>query len=99
MKVFCYDLMLIQRWQKQTSSPGILIHDSVLFDGVDERQVGLALQLMVNESEKHGFQYICTLNTDQIPYNELAKNFNFDAYCALRLKDDKPENSLLGLRF
>jgi uncharacterized protein YydD (DUF2326 family) len=99
MKVFCYDLMLIQRWQKQTSSPGILIHDSVLFDGVDERQVGLALQLMVNESEKHGFQYICTLNTDQIPYNELAENFNLDAYCALRLKDDMPENSLLGLRF
>ena len=99
MKVFCYDLMLIQRWQQQSYSPRILIHDSVLYDGVDERQVGLAFQLMVKESEKYGFQYICTLNTDQIPYNELPVGFNLDAYCALRLKDDKPENSLLGLRF
>lgn len=99
MKVFCYDLMLIQRWQQQPYSPGILIHDSALFDGVDERQVGLALQLMVNESEKHGFQYICTLNTDQIPSNDELRNFSLDPYCALRLKDDRPENSLLGLRF
>jgi uncharacterized protein YydD (DUF2326 family) len=99
MKVFCYDLMLIQRWQQQSYSPRVLIHDSVLYDGVDERQIGLALQLMVKESEKYGFQYICTLNTDQIPYNELAEGFDLNAYCALRLKDDKPENSLLGLRF
>lgn len=99
MKVFCYDLMLIQLWQQQSYSPGILIHDSALFDGVDERQIGLALQLMVKESEKYNFQYICTLNTDQILHNELLEDFNFDDYCALRLKDDKPENSLLGLRF
>ena len=98
MKVFCYDLMLILRWQKQPNSPNILIHDSALFDGVDERQIGLALQLMAKESEIHGFQYICTLNTDQVP-NDLPEDFNLEAYCALRLKDDKPENSLLGLRF
>ena len=98
MKVFCYDLMLIQRWQKQTNSPGILIHDSALFDGVDERQIGLALQIMAKESEIHGFQYICTLNTDQLPYN-LPEDFNLETYCALRLKDDKPKNSLLGIRF
>ncbi|MFI3137753.1 MAG: DUF2326 domain-containing protein [Methylococcaceae bacterium] len=98
MKVFCYDLMLIQRWQQQVYSPHILIHDSALFDGVDERQVDLALQLMVKESEKNGFQYICTLNTDQIPHL-LSENFNLEAYCVLRLTDDTPENSLLGLRF
>jgi uncharacterized protein YydD (DUF2326 family) len=99
MKVFCYDLMLIRRWQKQLYSPRILIHDSALFDGVDERQIALALQLIIKESETHGFQYICTLNTDQISNNELLKNVNFHDYCVLTLKDDNPENSLLGIRF
>lgn len=99
MKVFCYDLMLIQRWQQQSCSPGFLIHDSVLFDGVDERQIGLALKLVLKESEKYKFQYICTLNTDQAFHNEQLQGFDLDSYCPLKLKDDKPENSLLGIRF
>jgi len=99
MKVFCYDLMLIQRWQQQEYSPNVLIHDSTLFDGVDERQVGLALLLVAKESEKHGFQYICTLNTDKIPHHDFLEHFDIAHYCVLTLKDDKPENSLLGIRF
>ena len=39
MKIFCYDLMLAQLWATKQPSPRLLIHDSTIFDGVDERQI------------------------------------------------------------
>ena len=37
--IFCFDLMLADLATRRGLSPGFLIHDSHLFDGVDERQV------------------------------------------------------------
>lgn len=45
MKVFCYDLTLSQLRAKYPDMPGFLIHDSTIFDGVDERQIAKALEL------------------------------------------------------
>jgi uncharacterized protein YydD (DUF2326 family) len=98
MKIFCYDLMLAQLWSESESSPGILIHDSILFDGVDERQVALALELAAKESEKLGFQYICTFNSDLIPLLDLSPNFDFNSYVRERLTDDEGGN-LFGINF
>lgn len=98
MKIFCYDLMLAQLWSQRDSSPNILIHDSTLFDGVDERQVALALELAARESERLGFKYICTLNSDMIPSTEFSSGFNFDSFVRLRLTDDEGGN-LLGVSF
>jgi uncharacterized protein YydD (DUF2326 family) len=98
MKIFCYDLMLIQLWSERNPSPKILIHDSTIFDGVDERQVALALQLAARESERLGFKYICTLNSDMIPSIELFPEFNFNSFVKLRLTDDEYGN-LLGINF
>ena len=64
--VFCYDLTLAKIWSKREHSPGFLIHDSKIFEGVDERQRAGALQLARKTSEKEGFQYICTFNSDII---------------------------------
>ena len=44
MKIFCYDLALASLWAGRARSLGFLAHDSEIFDGVDERQVALALQ-------------------------------------------------------
>ncbi|MGD1912069.1 MAG: DUF2326 domain-containing protein [Rivularia sp. (in: cyanobacteria)] len=101
MKVFCYDLMLAQLWSefKRDSSPCILIHDSTIFDGVDERQVALALQLADRESRRCGFQYICTFNSDKIPQLEFPADFNFNSFVRLRLTDESEEGGLLGIRF
>lgn len=101
MKVFCYDLMLAQLWSEfeRHSSPGILIHDSTIFDGVDERQVALALQLADRESRRCGFQYICTFNSDMIPQSEFPADFNFNSFVRLRLTDESEEGGLLGIRF
>jgi uncharacterized protein YydD (DUF2326 family) len=98
MKIFCYDLMLSQLWAQREPSPHILVHDSTIFDGVDERQVALALELAARESERLGFKYICTLNSDMIPSTEFSSEFNFDSFIRLRLTDDEGGN-LLGIDF
>lgn len=99
MKVFCYDLMLAELWSEKPRSPKFLIHDSIIFDGVDERQVKNALELAANTSREQSFQYICTLNSDNVPRTEFSEDFNFDQYVRLILTDDTEEGGLLGVRF
>ena len=99
MKIFCYDLMLAQLWSERDPSPRILIHDSTIFDGVDERQVRLALEFADRESRRCGFQYICTLNSDMVPRSEFAADFDFNSFVRLRLTDESDESGLLGILF
>jgi uncharacterized protein YydD (DUF2326 family) len=99
MKVFCYDLMLAQLWSKNPRSPGFLVHDSTIFDPVDERQRALALELADRESREHGFQYICALNSDMIPRKNFSPGFHFDEFVQLKLTDATEDGCLLGIRF
>ncbi|GAB4383790.1 MAG: DUF2326 domain-containing protein [Elainellaceae cyanobacterium] len=98
MKIFCYDLMLAQLWTQRNPSPCVLIHDSTIFDGVDERQVALALELAAKESERLGFKYICALNSDMIPWSQFSPDFDFNSFIRLRLTDNEGGN-LLGVDF
>ena len=59
MQIFCFDLMLTELSLKQGRGPRFLLHDSHLFDGVDERQVAKALQLGAERAEAMRFQYQC----------------------------------------
>jgi|JI102314A1RNA_FD_contig_51_687640_length_1999_multi_2_in_0_out_0_2 uncharacterized protein YydD (DUF2326 family) len=99
MKVFCYDLTLAELWARRATTPGLLVHDSFLFDGVDERQIALALQRAAEVSTEKGFQYICTINSDAIPKSEFDSGFDLDQFVRLRLTDATPEGCLLGVRF
>ena len=99
MKIFCYDLMLAQLWSPKVPSPRLLIHDSTIFDGVDERQKAQALELAQRESERLGFQYICALNSDTVPYKEFSSDFDLNQYVRLRLTDESEAGGLLGIRY
>lgn len=99
MKIFCFDLMLAQLWSRNRRSPGFLIHDSRLFDGVDERQKAKALQLAARASEDFKFQYICSFNSDEVPVRDLDPGFQLEKYVRLRLTDADPSGSLFGFRF
>lgn len=99
MKVFCYDLQLIKTWSKKKDVPGFLIHDSIIFDGVDERQRAKALELARKESELHGFQYICTINSDTIPKEDFGKEFDFDKYVVAKFTDATSDGGLFGIKF
>ena len=98
MKIFCYDLMLSQIWAKKGISGVSLVHDSIIFADVDERQRALALQLAAQASEEC-FQYICTMNSDSIPQKDFDEDFDFEDFVRLRLTDATEDGGLLGIRF
>lgn len=99
MKVFCYDLMLACLWSKHTPSPRLLVHDSLIFDGVDERQRALALETAAKEATANGFQYICALNSDYVPWSEFSSDFDLRKYFRVTLTDESADGCLLGIRF
>jgi uncharacterized protein YydD (DUF2326 family) len=100
MKVFCYDLTLAQIWTDQAQNPGLLLHDSPMFDGVDERQKAGAWARAKAESERLGFQYICMVNTDDIPDGDVMAGLDMrDSLIVRAILTDRPEGCLLGIRF
>lgn len=100
MQIFCFDLMLIELCTRRGTSPGFLIHDSHLFDGVDERQVAKALQLGAEKAENLGFQYIVTMNSDAIPSEGFQRGFNiYDHVLPTRITDAVDDGGLFGIRF
>jgi uncharacterized protein YydD (DUF2326 family) len=100
MKIFCFDLMLMQLWSaRDPAIRRVLIHDSMLFDGVDERQVAAALELAAAEAERLGFQYVCTMNSDALPRGELAADSVVLRNVAIELNDRDPSGMLLGIEF
>ena len=99
MKIFCYDLMLAQLWATKQPSPRLLMHDSTIFDGVDERQVAQSLELAQQEADTNGFQYVCALNSDTLPNDEFSPDFELQSFVRLRLTDESEEGGLLGIRY
>lgn len=101
MKVFCYDMLLSELGVLKESYPDFLVHDSTIFDGVDERQIARALMLAKTKSENVGFQYICMMNSDMVPVAEFDEEFKseFEESIILRLNDETEEGGLLGIRF
>lgn len=100
MQIFCFDLMLADLATRRGLGPGFLIHDSHLFDGVDERQVAKALQLGADHAAAVGFQYIVTMNSDALPRDGFRPGFEVDAFvCPTKLTDATETGGLFGLRF
>lgn len=100
MQIFCFDLMLTEISLKQGRGPGFLLHDSHLFDGVDERQVAKALQLGAERAEAAGFQYIVTMNSDALPKEGFQRGFDIQAHVMdTKLTDATDTGGLFGLRF
>ena len=100
MQIFCFDMMLMEICQKQERGPGFLIHDSHLFDGVDERQVAKALQLGAERAQTSGFQYIVTMNSDVLPRDGFRGAFDIRDYVSETVLTDATETGgLFGLRF
>jgi len=99
MQVFCFDMMLMKLCSNRNIGPGFLVHDSHIFDGVDERQVAHALKLGAETASKCGWQYIVTMNSDDVPH-EFPSDFNIEPYIlSIRLTDATETGGLFGFRF
>lgn len=99
MKIFCFDLMLMQRMHERRMGPGFLVHDSHLFDGVDGQQIVSGLKAAAGLATSLPFQYIVTLNQDDA-FKETAADFDLKSYVMdVRLSDAKEDGGLYGFRF
>jgi uncharacterized protein YydD (DUF2326 family) len=100
MQIFAFDMLVMCMTSARNQGPGFLIHDSHLFDAMDERQVAKALDLGARFSEELGFQYIVAMNTDQVPLADLPEGFDLDSYAvSTQLNDHEETGGLFGFRF
>ena len=100
VEIFCFDMALFQVVSAEGRGPGFLVHDSHLFDGVDERQISRALQLGKAATEGKGLQYIVTMNSDIFNRLPLSEDIGReDVVLPMRLSDDKDTGGLFGFRF
>lgn len=98
MKVFCYDLMLARLWSMKRQSPGFLLHDNLILDGVDVRQRGHSLEQAYYSCQEAGFQYVILLNRDQVPPDDLLGGLSIDDHVRIVLTD-QVDGCLLGFRY
>lgn len=105
MQIFCFDWLLVEAAKKNERFPGFLIHDSHIFDGVDGRQIGLALSLAKAKCDELGVQYIVAMNSDDLQKikneEEVSGEPIFDPtdfIMETRLSDE-PTGGLFGIRF
>lgn len=101
MEIFSFDVMLMILTAERELGPDFLVHDSHLFDGVDQRQRATALMVGKRAALSTGRQYIVTLNSDEFPdESERPEGFDVEAdVLPVRLTDATETGGLFGLRF
>jgi uncharacterized protein YydD (DUF2326 family) len=99
MKLYCFDIMLYQLSSERFGGPTFLVHDSHLFDGVDERQIGHAIAYGAEIAQRTSGQYIVMMNSDEFAQvQEEVTAAQADAVLPVRLTDDEA-GGLFGFRF
>lgn len=100
IEIFCFDLALFQVVTRRFGGPGFLLHDSHLFDGVDERQIAGALLLGMEATQESNLQYIVTMNSDIFERLPLSDAIDPTAVVLkTRLSDQNEDGGLFGFRF
>lgn len=99
MKIFCFDLAVLQLQIQSGRGIDFLIHDTLMYDSVDVRQRALAFERAHEVTAALGGQYICTINSDMVPEADFSEGFDVQQFVRLRLSDASPSDSLLGMRF
>ncbi len=100
VEIFCFDLALFWLTAQADRGPRFLVHDSHLFDGVDERQVARALRIGSDYAQQLGGQYIVTMNSDIYDKLPFSKDFDWNQFVLpTRLSDAGADGGLFGFRF
>ena len=99
VKTFLLDVVCLVMALKADRAPRMLVHDSLLFDSMDDRQVASCLNIGARLADAVGFQYIVTLNSDRLAAAE-AENFDRRDYVIGPVLTDAGEDGgLFGFRF
>ncbi len=99
VKTFLLDLVCVVTAIKHGRAPRVLVHDSLLFDSMDDRQVASCLNIGARLADEIGFQYIVTMNSDRLAAAE-AEGFDRREYVIAPVLTDLGEvGGLFGFRF
>ncbi|MFD4431690.1 ABC-three component system protein, partial [Nocardia sp. NPDC058497] len=99
MSIFCFDLTMAVIAHRGGRGPDFLVHDSHIFDGVDDRQLSSALTAAAELVDDERMQYIVTMNEDDL---HKAQRLGFDSEPYViepRLTDRDETSGLFGFRF
>lgn len=97
MTLFCFDLTLLEEGISTAHHPDFLVHDSSVFDGVDPRQRAGALRFAQAMVESTGGQYICTINSNDVPSDVLDEDWFKNG--VVRTVLDTEQGGLIGRVF
>lgn len=97
MTLFCFDLTMLEEGITTAQHPDFLVHDSSVFDGVDPRQRAGALHFAQEMVETTGGQYICTINSNDVPDEVLDQDWFKDG--VIRTILDTDTGGLIGREF
>ncbi|MCS4532305.1 DUF2326 domain-containing protein [Corynebacterium sp. ES2730-CONJ] len=99
VKTFLLDMVCVVTAIRIGRCPRILVHDSQLFDSMDDRQIASCLNIGARLADEVGFQYIVTLNSDRLTAVE-AEGFDRRGYVVNPILTDAGEGGgLFGFRF
>jgi uncharacterized protein YydD (DUF2326 family) len=99
VEIFLLDLVLFELASSALGGGRFLIHDSHLFDGVDERQIALCLQLARDAAWQFQGQYIVTMNSDVFSKLPATIWQEGDRYVIPVRITDEPTGGLFGIQF
>lgn len=102
IQIFCLDMTIMSLMVGSGRGPRFLVHDSHIFDGVDERQVAKAIEIGREMAESLGFQYIVTMNSDSftgVSQNFVNKEKIAPCILSVHLTDESETGGLFGMRF
>ncbi|EEJ52803.1 ABC-three component system protein [Mobiluncus mulieris] len=99
VKTFLLDMICVTSAIYLGRAPRILVHDSQLFDSMDDRQVASCLNIGARLANQTGFQYIVTMNSDRLAAAE-REGFKRRGYpIKPTLTDVGEHGGLFGFRF
>ena len=78
--------------------PDFIVHDSHMYDSIEARQVASALNLAADLAASEGFQYIVTINSDELEKARL-EGFQASYHESARMTDAPDSGGLYGVRF
>ncbi|MBG6056489.1 uncharacterized protein YydD (DUF2326 family) [Salinibacterium sp. CAN_S4] len=96
--LFCFDLTMAVTAHRAGHGPDFLVHDSHLYDSVEERQIGAALRVGAQVCREEGMQYIVTLNSDVLE-SALRDEPGLEFATPVTLTDAYETGGLFGMRF
>lgn len=101
MSILCYDFAvhIARNAIADFKWPHFIVHDSMIFNGVDSRQRAAALLVAKEQTERLGTQYVCTINSDHLPRSYEGAEIDWSSDIVLTLSDKGEEGQLLGFRF